>query len=208
MRSFTAVAAVALLFGVAGCSATMDPDRTLHGSSPSNTVLTPKAVLDEGEVVRVDPGQRVIVLSNGHMYQVPADSVVYVNGAPVAWTTVQPGTRVALQQGQLVELRDGRYMVVQSAPGTVVSPAPGTVVMPAPGTVVTPGTTATIANPGIRQTLYGRVTDVDRNEIRVKTADRSFEIKMADPKAAGIRKGDNVQIDMTFSPTSPSALPR
>jgi len=31
---------------------------------------------------------------------------------------------------------------------------------------------------------------------------------MNDPKAAGIRKGDNVQIDMTFTPTSPSALPR
>jgi hypothetical protein len=90
-------------------------------------------------------------------------------------------------------------MVVQS---------PGAVVTPAPGTVVTPGTV--VANPGVRQTLYGRVTDVDRNEIRVRTADRSFEIKMADPKGAGIRKGDTVQIDMTFSPTAaaPSALPR
>jgi hypothetical protein len=110
---------------------------------------------------------------------------------------------VVIPQGQLVELRDGRYMVVQS-PGAVVTPAPATVVTP--GTVTTPGTVVT--NPGIRQTLYGRVTDVDRNEIRVHTADRSFEIKMADPKAAGIRKGDNVQIDMTFSPTAPSALPR
>jgi hypothetical protein len=68
------------------------------------------------------------------------------------------------------------------------------------------GTVAT--TPGVRQTLYGRVTDVDRNEIRVKTADESFEVKMKDPKSAGIRKGDNVQIDMTFTPTSPSALPR
>jgi len=125
------------------------------------------------------------------MYQVPADSLVYANGQPVAWTTVQPGARVVIPQGQLVELRDGRYMVVQS-PGTVVTPAPG----------------AVVASPGVRQTLYGRVTDVDRNEIRVRTADKSFEIKMADPKAAGIRKGDNVQIDLTFSPTSPSALPR
>jgi hypothetical protein len=120
-----------------------------------------------------------------------------------------------IPQGQLVELRDGRYMVVQSpgavvtpAPGTVVTPAPGAVVTPAPGTVVTPGTV--VATPGVRQTLYGRVTDVDRNEIRVRTADRSFEIKMTDPKGAGIRKGDTVQIDMTFSPTAaaPSALPR
>ena len=207
MRSFSAIAAVMLVVAVAGCSTTMEPDRTLQGSSPSNTLSPPKA-LAEGDVVRVDPSQRVIVLSNGQMYQVPADSMVYVNGQPVAWTTVQPGTRVVVPQGQLVELRDGRYMVVQS-PGTVVTPAPGTVVTPAPGSVVmTPAQGAVIATPGVRQTVYGRVTDVDRNEIRVKTADRSFEVKMADPKAAGIRKGDNVQIDMTFTPTSPSALPR
>jgi len=187
-----------LLVGVAGCSATMDPERTMRGSSPSNT-LEPSRAVAQGDVVSVDPTQRVIVLSNGQMYQVPADSLVYVNGQPAGWTTVQPGTRVAIPQGQLVELRDGRYMVVQS---------PGAVVTPAPGTVVTPGTV--VATPGVRQTLYGRVTDVDRNEIRVKTADRSFEIKMADPKGAGIRKGDTVQIDMTFSPTAavPSALPR
>ena len=205
MRLLKAMTAMLLLVGVAGCSATMDPERTGRGTSPSNTLEPPRAV-GQGDVVRVDPTQRVIVLSNGQMYQVPADSLVYVNGQPVAWTTVQPGARVVIPQGQLVELRDGRYMVVQS-PGAVVTPAPGTVVTPvAPGTVTTPGTVVT--NPGIRQTLYGRVTDVDRNEIRVRTADKSFEIKMADPKAAGIRKGDNVQIDMTFSPTAPSALPR
>jgi hypothetical protein len=203
MRSIGTLTAILLLVGLAGCSATMDPERTMRGSSPSNTIDPPRAVA-QGDVVRVDPSQRVIVLSNGQMYQVPADSLVYVNGQPVAWTTVQPGSRVVIPQGQLVELRDGRYMVVQS-PGTVVTPAPGTVVA-APGTVVTPGTV--VANPGVRQTLYGRVTDVDRNEIRVKTADKSFEIKMADPKGAGIRKGDTVQIDLTFSPTSPSALPR
>ena len=206
MRSFGAMTAVLLLIGAAGCSATMDPERTLQGSSPSNT-LTPPRALAEGDVVRVDPAQRVIVLSNGQMYQVPADSVVYVNGQPVGWTTVQPGTRVVVPQGQLVELRDGRYMVVQS-PGTVVTPVPGAVVTPAPGTVVTPVPGAVVATPGVRQTIYGRVTDVDRREIRVRTANESFEVKMNDPKGAGIRKGDTVQIDMTFSPTSPSALPR
>jgi hypothetical protein len=190
MRSIGTMTAVLLLVGVAGCSATMDPERTMRGSSPSNTLDPPRAVA-QGDVVRVDPNQRVIVLSNGQMYQVPADSLVYVNGQPVGWTTVQPGTRVVIPQGQLVELRDGRYMVVQS-PGTVVTPVPG----------------AVVTNPGVRQTLFGRVTDVDRDEIRVNTTDKSFEIKMADPKAAGIRKGDTVQIDLTFSPTAPSALPR
>ena len=211
MRSLKTIAALALIGAVAGCSTAMEPDRTLQGSSPSNTLQPPRAVA-EGDVVRVDPGQRVIVLSNGRMYQVPADSMVYVNGQPVAYTTVQPGTHVVVPQGQLVELRDGRYMVVQQ-PGTVVTPAPGAVVTPAPGTTVTTAPSSTVVTApagaaGYRQTLYGRVTDVDRNEIRVKTADRSFEIKMNDPKAAGIRKGDNVQIDMTFSPGSPSALPR
>jgi hypothetical protein len=191
MRSFAAIAAIVSLVAVAGCSSTMQPDRTLRGSSPSNTLAA------EGEVTRVDTAQRVIVLSNGQMYQVPADAVVYVNGQPTAWTTVQPGTRIVVPQGQLVELRDGRYVVVQS-PGAVTT-APGTATV-APGTVV--------AAPGVRQTIYGRVTDVDRNEIRVKTADESFEIKMRDPKSAGIRKGDNVQVDLTFTPGSPSALPR
>jgi len=186
MRSLRAIAVIVLLVAVAGCSAQMEPDRTLHGSSPSNTLASPstsRATIAEGDVTRVDTGQRVIVLSNGQMYQVPADSMVYVNGQPVAWTTVQPGSHVMLTQGQLVELRDGSYMLVQT-----------------PGTVVT--------TPGVRQTVYGRVTDVDRNEIRVKTSDESFEVKLKDPKSAGIRKGDNVQIDMTFTPTSPSALPR
>ena len=175
MRSLGAIAVVLLLVAVAGCSARMEPDRTLSGSSPSNTLAAPSNQaapsnsIAEGDVTRVDTPQRVIVLSNGQMYQVPADSVVYVNGQPVAWTTVEPGSRVVLTQGQLVELRDGRYMLVQ-----------------------TPGSGAT--TPGVRQTIYGRVTDVDRNEIRVKTADESFEVKMKDPKSAGIRKGDNVQI--------------
>jgi hypothetical protein len=192
MRSIAVIAAgIVLLTGAAGCSAQMQPERTLQGSSPSNT-------LAEGDVVRVDPSQRVIVLSNGQMYQVPADSLVYVNGQPVAWTTVQPGNHIVLQQGQLVQLRDGRYYVVDNS-GAVVTPAPGTVVTQAP---------ATVATTGVRQTLYGQVTDVDRNEIRVKTSDNSFEIKMRDPKGAGIRKGDTVQLDMTFMPTSPSALPR
>ena len=113
MRSLAAIAAIVGLVAVAGCSSTMQPDRTLRGSSPSNS-------LAEGEVTRVDTAQRVIVLNNGQMYQVPADSVVYVNGQPTAWTTVQPGTRIVVPQGQLVELRDGRYMLVQS-PGAVTT---------------------------------------------------------------------------------------
>jgi hypothetical protein len=197
MRSLAVIAVVLLMVAVAGCSVRTQPEPYAHGvygSSPSNPMA-------EGDVTRVDTSQRVIVLSNGQMYQVPADSVVYVNGQPVAWSTVRPGSRVVLTQGQLVELRDGRYAIVQ-APATVVTP--GTVVTQAPaGTVV-----ATPVVSGVRQTVYGRITDVDRDTIRVKTDSDSFEIKMSNPAGAGIRKGDNVQIDMTIMPSSPSALPR
>jgi len=118
MRSLAAITVIVLFVAVAGCSARMEPDRTLRGSSPSNTVA--------------------------------------------------------------------------DAPGTTVTPAQGDAV----------------TTPGVRQTIYGRVTDVDRNEIRVQAADESFEVKMNDTKTAGSRKGGNVQFDMTFTPTSASALPR
>jgi hypothetical protein len=115
------------------------------------------------------------------MYQVPADSMVYVNGQPVAYTAVQPGSYVALSNGQLVELRDGRYVVVQQ-------PA--------------------VAVAGYRQTIHGTVTDVDRNEIKVHTAKEDFEIPMQGADRTTIRKGDSVTIDLTFTPASPAALPR
>jgi hypothetical protein len=199
MRSF-AVIAVLLAVAAAGCTVRTQPEPYAHGvygSSPSNPMA-------EGEVARVDAGNRVIVLSNGQAYQVPADSVVYVNGQPVAWTTVQPGSRVMLTQGQLVELRDGRYVVVQS-PAVVTSPAPGTVTA-APGTTVVTAPVVT----GTRHTIYGKVTDVDRDgEITVKTGKgEEFEMRLAPSAAAGIRAGDSVTLDVVITPSSPSALPR
>jgi hypothetical protein len=99
----------------------------------------------------------------------------------VAYTTVQPGTPVVLNNAQLVELRDGRYVVVQQ-PVTAVS--------------------------GYRQTINGTVEDVDMNEIKIRTAKERFEIPMRGANQTGIRKGDNVVIDFTFTPTAPAALPR
>jgi D-serine deaminase-like pyridoxal phosphate-dependent protein len=129
-----------------------------------------------------------------------------VNGQPVTWTTVRPGTYVTLTNGQLVELRDGRYAIVQS-PGAVVTPAPSTtVITPAPGTTTV--VTQAPATTGVRQTIYGRITDVDRNEVRIKTEHGTFEMPIANPASSGIRKGDTVQLDVIISPTSPSALPR
>jgi hypothetical protein len=167
----------------AGCATTRDTSGNpygMYGSSPSNSIAQPSS----GVVTRVDVPQRVIVMSDGRMYQVPADSMVYVNGQPVAYSTVQPGSQVVLQNGQLVELRDGRYVVV-SQPAT-----------------------ASTAVAGYRQTIQGVVTDVDRNEIRVRTANDKFEIPMRDANRTGIKKGDNVSIDVTFTPGVPAALPR
>jgi hypothetical protein len=203
-----ALAVILLIVGISGCATRAQTEPYAHGvygSSPSNPMA-------EGTVTRVDTGQRVIVLDNGRMYQVPADSTVYVNGQPVVWSTVRPGSYVTLTNGQLVELRDGRYAVVQTpgatiAPGTaVVTPAPGTaVVTPAPGTVVATPSAAS----AWRQTIYGRVTDVDRDgEITVKTSDGKLEVRVPPSAASSIRKGDSVQLDVMFSPTSPSALPR
>ena len=170
----------AALLAAAGCSSAVETNAAPHGvygSSPS----TPTAAY-EGVVTRVDAPQRVIVMSDGRMYQVPAESMVYVNGQPVAYTTVQPGSRVVLNNGQLVELRDGRYVVVQQP--------------------------TAVAVPGYRQTLQGTVTDVDRNEIKIRTPKESFEIPMRGANTTAIRKGDNVTIDLTFTPASPAALPR
>jgi hypothetical protein len=170
----------AALVTAAGCTTTPENNR-LYGSSPSNTVGTP-TVSYEGTVTRVDVPQRVIVMSDGRMYQVPADTMVYVNGQPVAYATVPPGSRVVLNNGQLVELRDGRYVVVQQP--------------------------AVLATPGYRQQLYGTVVDVDRNEVKIQTRKEAFEIPMQGADQTGIRKGDNVTIDFTFTPASPAALPR
>lgn len=173
-------ASAAAMLAVAGCATTSPENNRLYGTSPSNTVGTPRPAY-EGTVTRVDVPQRVIVMSDGRMYQVPADSMVSVNGQPVAYTAVQPGSYVALSNGQLVELRDGRYVVVQQ-------PA--------------------VAVAGYRQTIHGTVTDVDRNEIKVHTAKEDFEIPMQGADRTTIRKGDSVTIDLTFTPASPAALPR
>ena len=56
----------------------------------------PRAATYQGTVTRVDAPQRVIVMSDGRMYQVPADSTVYVNGQPVAYTAVPTRVRATL----------------------------------------------------------------------------------------------------------------
>jgi hypothetical protein len=68
-----------------------------------------------GTVLRVDQPARVIVLDNGQMYQMTPESVVLVNGQPMAIATVAPGTPVVLQSAPGVVYRDGRYVVMTQA---------------------------------------------------------------------------------------------
>ena len=181
MLSRYGILASAVVLFAAGCASTSPENNRLYGSSPSNTVGTPRPAY-EGVVTRVDAPQRVIVMSDGRMYQVPANSTVYVNGQPVAYTAVQPGSHVVLNNAQLVDLQDGRYVVAQQP--------------------------AAVAVTGYRQTIHGTVAEVDDDEIQIHTAKEDFEIRMPGANRTSIRKGDNVTIDMTFTPATPAALPR
>lgn len=197
--------------GLAGCGTTTYgrtseelPSHRMTGMEPSGTVS------------RVDETQQVIVLDNGRMYRVYGNDAVYVNGRPVGFRTVRPGSRVTIVNGTPVVYQNGQYVVVQPTP-TTGAVAPGGVLTSPPAAVVTPpppstGATVVAAPPAavaaapstLRMT--GRVTDVDRREIRVRMDNgESFEFKP--PAGMVFRKGDPVTIDMTVG-GSPSALPR
>jgi len=206
MRSVMAgILGLVAVSGLAGCASTNArgyddelPSHRMTGMEPS------------GSVTRVDDTQQVIVLENGQMYRVSGDNAVYVDGRPVAFRSVRPGSRVTIVNGTPVVYQNGQYVVVQPgqgavAPGGVLTPQPsGTVVAAPPATVVTAPQTAVVVPGTLRMT--GRITDVDRREIRVKMDNgESFEFKR--PEGMVFRKGDPVTIDMTFG-GSPSALPR
>ena len=200
---------LAASLALSGCVTHSSPPEPLGGELPSHA-MTGMTQPVEGVVTRVDVPQRVVVLDNGRMYQLPADSTVLVNGQPVVISSVPPGSRVMLTSPTVVEYRNGRYVAVApAAPAAVVAaPAAPSTVVTTPGASSTTVVTAPAVPAGIRQTIYGRVTDVDRNEIRVKTDTDSFEIRMPNASTSGIRKGDMVQLDVTINPAAPSASPR
>ncbi len=143
------------------------------------TTVTPMPPYS-GTVVRVDEGQRVLVFDDGRMWQTSGDSMVLIDGEPRVIGTIQPGTRATVQQGYPVEYRDGRYVQMMPPAGS-----------------------------GLRQTIWGRVTEIDRDEIEIKTDHGgSFEVRVPAHMAPSIRKGDTVQLDITIPGGSPSAAPR
>lgn len=133
-----------------------------------------------GTVIRVDEPARVLVFDDGRMWQVAGDSAVLVDGTPVVIGRIAPGTRVLVQSGQPVRYRDGRYEPMAVAAATEM-----------------------------RQTVWGTVTDVDRDGgITVRAPDgEKLEMRVPRSVADGVRRGDTVRLDVEFLPGG-AASPR
>lgn len=140
------------------------------------------AVDVSGRVLRVDPGAQIIILDNNQVVRVTPSTTLLVNNQPVTLPAVQPGQAVVIRSGEAVA-------VAAAPPPPVAAQAPGTAVVVAP-----PAGSAALA----QQTIYGRVSDVDRGEIKIKTDSDSFEVKVPREVAAQVRKGDTVRVDLTF----------
>ena len=152
--------------------------------------------VDRGTVVRIDPQSSVVILDDGRMYRTTPSTVLLVDNRPTALTTLRAGESVVIQAGEPVAFRDGRYVALAAPAAPVVVTQAPAVVTPVPA--------------GIKQTIYGTITDVDRDgKVRIKTDRDEFEARISQDAARRIRKGDTVTIDMTVSPPgTPAALPR
>jgi len=151
-------------------------------------------VVDQnGRLVRFDPAASVIVLEDGRMFRVTPQTVILVNDQPVALTALQPGQHVVVRAGEAVLLKDGRYV-------TVAAPAAG---MSVPAAAVVPMN-------AVKQTIYGKVSDIDKNgQVTVKTGKGEFEVRLSPDAARTVKKGDTVTIDVMIAPpgASPAASP-
>ena len=147
------------------------------------TVATAQMAVESGTVVRIDPQSSVVMLDDGRMFRVTPSTVFLIDNRPAAFPTLRPGERVVIQSAEPVVYRDGRYIALAAPP-----------VVPA----------------GVRQTIYGRVEDVDRDgKVKIRTDRDDFEARISQSAARQLRKGDTVTIDLTFTaPGTPSALPR
>jgi preprotein translocase subunit YajC len=170
----------------------------------------------EGTIVRIDPQSRVVMLEDGRMYRVTPSTVLVVDNRPAQIATLQPGQRVVIQSGEVVALRDGQYVTVSpapaavpQAPATVITQAPPPAVVTQAPAVVTPAP-ATAVPAGVRQTIHGRIDEVERNgEVTIRTESDTFEVKLNPDVMRHLKKGDAVTLDLTFSPPgAPAASPR
>jgi hypothetical protein len=194
MRSRIALFALVLLLGVAA-------------------VASAQTAVYSGTVVRTDPQSSVVVLEDGRMYRITPNTVVMIDNRPATFTTLRAGDRVMIQAAEPVMYRDGRYIALQPAPSaTVVTQAPPVVAQapPPPPVIVQapPAPTARAVPLGVRQTIYGTITDVDSDgKVKIKTDRDSFEARIGPEALRQVKKGDNVVIDLTISPPG-AASPR
>jgi hypothetical protein len=154
----------------------------------ATTAVTQTTTIDAtGRVLRVDPGTQVIVLDNNQAFRVGPNTILMVDNRPVTLGAVQPGQAVIIRSGEAVTLAPA------GTQGTVTAQAP-------------PRSTVVVAPPATRQalpnqTLYGRVTDVETGEIKIKTDADTFKLKVPREVAAQLRQGDAVRLDLSFQPT-------
>jgi hypothetical protein len=180
MRSAIGMVAAALLLGTAS--------------------LATAQAIETGTVVRVDPQSRVVMLDDGRMYRVTPSTVLVVGNQPAPFTSLLPGQRVVIQYGEPVTLQSGQYVAASPSGTVVTSPAPAVVAPAPPGTVVAQAPVTSVPV-GVRQTIYGTITDVDRSgEVKIKTERDSFEVKVAPEALRQIKKGDRVTMDLTITP--------
>src|SRR2546425_3860103 len=136
-----------------------------------------------GRVLRVDPGAQVIVLDDNRAYRLTPNTVVLIDDRPVALGGLQPGQTVVIRSGEPLTVAPS------DSPPTVQAPPGSTIVVQSQPPA------------GPRQTIYGRLTDVDRGEVKIKTDGGHFEVKVPRDVTAQLRKGDNVRLDITFMPS-------
>lgn len=162
------------------------------------TVATAQTTEVIGRVERIVPEEHVLVLNDGRMYRMTPSTVVYVDRQPVTLSALAPGQTVTIRSGEAVTLQNGQYVVVN--PGTPAAPGASSV-------VITPPATATPI--GVRQTLYARVKDVDRDgTVTIDTGQDSFEVQLSRDTVRQIREGDTIRLDMTVVPAgAPAASP-
>ena len=183
MRARTIIVMLmALAFVASGCGTTIQnrAPATMAGEHPSQEMTGMTAPVS-GTVVRVDEPNRVVVLDDGRMYRVTGDQAIVVDNRPVVIGAVRPGTRVVMNSAAPVYYQNGQYVIVPAA--------------------------APVG--AVRQTVYGRVTDIDRDgEVTVKTAKGEIEMRVPPAVVGNIREGDSVTLDVTIVPVAPAASPR
>ncbi|HEY7647395.1 MAG TPA: hypothetical protein VID04_00200 [Methylomirabilota bacterium] len=145
-----------------------------------STAAVAQTVIDaNGRVLRVDPNAQLVILDNNQAIRIGPNTVLTVDNRPVTLSNLQPGQTVVIRSGEAVAVMPSTQQQGTAPAGTVVVQAP-------------------TAGKPVQQTLYGHVTDVDGGELKIKTDNDSFEVKVPRELAAQVRKGDTVRMDLTF----------